>query len=46
MLADGVTCVPALTPVLVKGYGETPVDVFFSVRPWEHRTIACSRGMQ
>lgn len=38
--------VARLTPVLAKCYGEGSAVAFFSISWGEHRTIACSRGVQ
>ena len=46
VLAEAATCVPALTPVVAKCYGERPAPVFFHMNSGERRRIDCSSGVQ
>ena len=46
VLAEAVTCVPALTLFIAKCHGERPAPVFFQMDSGERRNIKCSSGMQ
>ena len=46
VLAEAVTCVPALTPFVAKRYGKRSAPVFFQMDSGERRKIDCPSGVQ
>ena len=46
VLTKAATCVPALTPFVVKCYGERSAPVFLQMDSGERRKIDCSSGVQ
>ena len=45
VLTEAATCVPALTPLVVKCYGERSAPVFFQMESGERLKIDCSSGV-
>ena len=46
VLTEAATCVPALTPLVAKCFGERSAPVFFQMDSGERRKIDCPSGVQ